>query len=127
MARTSNDDIPDLIHILTVASSVEMAAGGTCTEQQVRARLADDEVFIDWEDSPGVTKPTARRVRAELIAERKASFLAGIVANAEVDRQKRQAERERAEAGRLAHERAIVGTRVNAPGATPAPWAEDDE
>jgi hypothetical protein len=57
MARRSND-IPEMVvHVLTVASSVEIAAGGTCTEQQVRAKLADSEIHTDWEGSPAGFRP----------------------------------------------------------------------
>ena len=111
---------------MTVATSVAVAAGRDCTEAEVRARLKPGELFTDWEDSPAVPKSTARRVRAELIAERAASFRAGIAANAEVDRQKRQAERERVEAAKRQRASEYLGPRVSAPGAAPAPWMPED-
>ena len=127
MARRSND-IPDLVHILTVASSVEIAAGGTCTEAQVRERLAGGAVYEDLEGSAGVLKAKAREVRSELIADADAKLRHQIAGNAEIDRRKRQAQRESAEAGRRQRESQYFGPRVSAPGAAPAPWMpEEDE
>jgi hypothetical protein len=125
MARGRSDDIPEtLVHLTSVATSVAVATGTGVPEHEVRQKLRDADVYEDWEGSPAVLRSTARRVRAELIAELDARRLSAIEANARNDRERRQAERERAEAGRRQRERAIFGTRVSAPGATPEPWMD---
>jgi hypothetical protein len=54
--------------------------------------------------------------------------MAGVAANAEVDRANRRAREESAAAGRRQRENAYLGPRVSAPGAAPAPWMpEEDE
>jgi hypothetical protein len=133
MARRGNDIPETLVHVLSVATSVSVATGAGCTEHQVREKLRHGELYEDWEDSPAVLRSTARRVRAELIAKREASRLAGIAANAEVDEANRKARAESAAAGRRQRENAYFGTRVSVPGEAPRePWVDlpssgDDE
>jgi ribosomal protein L29 len=93
-----------------------------CT--RVERKLRDSDVYEDWEGSPAVLRSKARELRAELIAEQQAKQLSAIENNARIDRQKRQAARERAEAGRRQRERSIFGTRVSVPGEAPQPWAD---
>ena len=70
----------------------------------------------------------ARELRVELIAEADAKLRHQIAGNAEIDRRKRAAMRESAEAGRRQRENAYLGPRVSAPGAAPKPWMpEEDE
>jgi hypothetical protein len=71
MARRSNDIPETVVHVLTVATSAEVI------EQKVWEKLRDGDVYEDWEDSPAVLRSKARELRSKLIAERKASSLAG--------------------------------------------------
>jgi hypothetical protein len=95
----------------------------------VREKLAPGDIYEDWEGSPGVLRTKARELRAELIAEADAKLRHQIAGNAEVDRRKRAAMRESAEAGRRQRESQYLGPRVSAPGAAPEPWMDegDDE
>jgi hypothetical protein len=125
VARRQGDDIPEcLSHVTSVCTSVAVATGASCTEHQVREKLRRGELFEDWEDSPAVLRSTARRVRAELIAEIRERHIEGIKRNGEVDKQKRADRLAAAEAGRKNHEASFIGTRVSSPGAAPEPWMD---
>jgi hypothetical protein len=71
------------------------------------------------------------RLRAELMAEGDAQQGRAMEANAEIDRRKRQAERERAEAGRRQRASVYSGSVVSAPGEPQPDWvdmpSEEDE
>jgi hypothetical protein len=127
MARRT-DDAPTqpLVQLATIALNVG------CENHLVEAKVRDDEVRPDWEGTDAVTWSKAREVRLELIAEQRARMLSAAAGNAEVDRQKRQAQRERAEAARRERDSQYLGVRVSAPGKAPEPWADlpsegDDE
>ena len=103
---------------MTIAASADVSV------QEVYAKLRDKELFEDWEGSDAVVTSTARRVRAELIADAAAKMKRQIEGNAEIDRRKRAAMRESAEAGRRQRESQYFGPRVSAPGAAPEPWMD---
>jgi hypothetical protein len=116
MARRGSDVPETLVHILTVARSAEV------DEQKVREKLRPGDIYEDWEGSPAVLRSKARELRAELIAERDARRLEAIAGNAAIDRQKRQAERERVEAAKRRRANVYSGIRVSEPGETPPDW-----
>jgi hypothetical protein len=74
----------------------------------------------------------AREVRRQLIDELHERHMRVIRANSEVDRQRRQAERERVEAAKRQRANVYSGIQVSAPGETPPDWlnmpsSRDDE